>query len=146
MKGDFFLKSVDQSNLEELNWVRSQIGLESKNLDHFAPNSGNNSWIIYSFIPSVPIGIITMVPFQGTEREIGFVLLPAHRGKGVLSSLLPDLVKSLGLELYAETGEKNNAAIRVLEKCGFQPTHAIHKYHGTPSGETVRTVAYRYRA
>lgn len=61
---------------------------------------------------------------QGESAEIGFMLLPKywHQGYGteVVNSLI-DKARAMNLkELTATTDERNRAAIRLLEKCGFQ--------------------------
>lgn len=61
---------------------------------------------------------------QGESAEIGFMLLPRywHQGYGteVVNSLI-DKARAMKIkELTATTDERNRAAIRLLEKCGFQ--------------------------
>ncbi len=132
------LAVFDQNLLDRLNALRQSLGFMPIN------EYKNSSWLIVENKSKTDIGYIRVVPFSDNEREIGFVLLPEFRGKGVMSSVLPDFVKRLNESLYTETSDENKAAIKLLRKSGFMPTKAEHEFHTTPSGESVRTVAFRY--
>ena len=142
-KKSYSLILVTEKNLDQLNIFRNDLELDSRTLDYFK-NDENRVWMIVESGEQKALGIITIVPSQDEEKEIGFVLLPQERGKGILSTILPDFIKYLGLPLYAETSVGNHSAIRLLEKCGFQLTKTKHGYHQTAYGETVKSVAYRY--
>ena len=61
---------------------------------------------------------------QGASAEIGFMLLPKYWRQGygteVVNSLIDKAQAMKIKELTATTDERNRAAIRLLEKCGFQ--------------------------
>lgn len=109
------------------------------------PEFDKTAWLIVDRRSETDIGHIRVVRDEDYEKEIGFVLLPAFRGQGVMSSVLPDFVKKLNENLYAETSDENEAAIKLLIKSGFVPTRAKHEFHTIHGqiGQNVRTVAFR---
>jgi RimJ/RimL family protein N-acetyltransferase len=102
-------------------------------------------WLIVDRKTNEDLGAISLQPFgEDGAKQIGFVIKPDARGKGVLSSVLPAFVKCLGLELYSETDERDRAGIRVLEKCGFQSCVPAHAQHKSITGEKVRSAGFRF--
>ncbi len=138
----YFTQAVlDQSLFDRLNKLRRKLGFEP--IDRTS-NFENSVWIILDNKSKTDLGYIRIVPHSDNDREIGFVLLPDFRGQKVMSHVLPDFVKDLNEHLYSETSEENEAAIKILMKSGFVPTEAKTEFHTTPSGQQVRTIAFRY--
>lgn len=70
------------------------------------------------------IGLVSATPSQAREIELGYVVAPAARGKGIASEAAKALVETVfGLtnadRILANARAINPASRRVLEKCGF---------------------------
>jgi RimJ/RimL family protein N-acetyltransferase len=72
-----------------------------------------------------PLGMIALGP-PGARVEVGYAVREVHRGAGVASRALAQVVKlafadAHTVELYARTRPSSAASIRVLQKNGFAP-------------------------
>ena len=78
------------------------------------------------FLQNRLIGFIHEVFIKDNEIELGYVIDPAHKGKGYASEALAASVKALFEKRYkavtAGAFEENPASLRVMEKCGMKPT------------------------
>lgn len=90
-------------------------------------DSGNGvNWAIVDNATGTPLGTIGYYRgFANARGEMGFILLPAFEGKGLMSAALK-LVVQFGQEvlqldsIIAVTKPSNERAIRLLEKNGFE--------------------------
>lgn len=138
------VERVTKENFADFNRIRELVGASAKTWDQFERDKWN-SWLIKKVgRTDRPVGMINIVPFQDKEQEIGFVLVPDKRGKGLLGSILGPFVATLSTPLYSETSEGNASAMRVLEKAGFHRCDPVHKTHVDPTGEEVVTAAFRF--
>lgn len=72
------------------------------------------------------VGIVDLINFspKHCRAEIGMVLMPSHRGKGLGETILQELAQYAKTilhlhQLYAVIGEDNIPAIRLFTKVGF---------------------------
>ena len=71
------------------------------------------------------------------EPNIGYWLGRAHWGQGIASAALAQfLTKIEARPVYAHVAKHNFASIRVLRKCGFQPSRE-ERCHGSDGEELV---------
>jgi RimJ/RimL family protein N-acetyltransferase len=134
------LSVTNASHTARFNNLRLQLGIAKS-----APiERDKRSWLSVDRCTGDDLGYINVVPFNEDETEIGFMLLPTARRKGVMTTLLPQFVALLRENLYTETSVENAGAINVLEVSGFTRCQPEHPIHVTPYGETVRTLAFRY--
>jgi len=108
-----------------------QIQFESR----LAPWSiSSTHWLslsIYEKINDVFIGIIGLKMDHNSEAqaEIGFLLIPAHHGKGYATEAvvaMQQYAAKLGIQtVIAKVTKGNWASSRVLEKCGFTLERAL---------------------
>ena len=90
-------------------------------------------WYAISFIAKRPV-LCGSVGFKGPPTdegivEIGYSLLPDHRGLGIATEMVEGLVAWAAAQdgvraVEAETMPDNRASIRVLERSGFVPAGA----------------------
>lgn len=79
------------------------------------------------------IGFIMATSLYETCDIIGLVVDPLYRHKLVASNLIDYLITDLGEDLRLMTLEvrtKNEAAIKLYEKFGFEVIHVRKKYYG----------------
>lgn len=96
--------------------------------------TARRQWLMWAIVPFPGprlAGTVGLWNFSATFdcAEIGYELLPAHQGKGILVEVLPRVLRfgfeEMGLrEISAETSPRNARAIRVLERHGFRPEGA----------------------
>lgn len=72
------------------------------------------------------VGIVDLINFspKHCRAEVGMVLMPSHRGKGLGKTILQELAQYAKTilhlhQLYAVIGEDNIPAIRLFTKVGF---------------------------
>lgn len=101
-------------------------------------------WAIVPFPGPRLAGTVYFWNFSATFdcAEIGYELLPAHQGKGILVEVLPRVLRfgfeEMGLrEILAETHLQNTRSVRVLERHGF-------RLDGMADAERCRYVLPRY--
>lgn len=135
----FIVRKVqDIESSKRLARLLLSLGLSSSD------SSVKETWIIECKSEKTDLGYINIATMDDGLREIGFVLLPQFRAKGVLSCVLPAFVKAFGWSLYTETAEDNHAAIRVLLKSGFSKCTPLHPEHSDPYGRVHKTVALSF--
>ena len=83
------------------------------------------------------VGMINEVAADGSEAELGYAILPKHKGRGIATAALSLAMRELAARGFttvkAGAFTENPASIRVMQKCGLKAT-----------GET-ETVSYRGR-
>ena len=72
--------------------------------------------------------------FRNRSAEIGYLMAPAARGKGLgreaVSVLVSYLFKGLGLnKVYAQTAANNNESKKLLESLGFHRDAVLREHH-----------------
>ena len=70
---------------------------------------------------------------EKNKAELGYELLPEHRGKGIMKEALEKVIefgfKELEFKMIpAETNERNDKSIRLLESLGFELTGRAGEY------------------
>lgn len=74
------------------------------------------------------------------EREVTYVIGPAHWGRGLATQALAELVKlEPARPLYGAAVADNAGSLRVMEKCGFTATGRIREF-ARARGEEVDLV------
>lgn len=130
------VKSGDQTILAELLSDRQTIkdsGIQLPDPDNKAAfqwaldtlvKKGNGLWLITERSSKCPAGIMSLVP---TDKglELGYLLGPAFRGRGLMTSAVKLLLEHLGQRtevvlVTASTSPNNLASQRVLQRAGFQ--------------------------
>ena len=80
-----------------------------------------------------PIGFLNDVEIRDSTMELGYVIHPAHQGRGYMTSALNAAIRELTAlgfrELRAGAFCENRASLRVMEKCGMIPTGESEMIH-----------------
>jgi ribosomal-protein-alanine N-acetyltransferase len=143
--GRFVLREINEADAPLIHELRSDketnalIGRVNSNglgdallhIDRIQGNVQRNEsvyWVIcFENSPDL-IGTIGLWNFDisAESAEIGYELLPAFRGRGIMSEILPRVVQ-FGFEqmnlkmITASSSDQNTGSIKLLEKCGFRP-------------------------
>ncbi|KYP14734.1 GNAT family protein [Flavihumibacter sp. CACIAM 22H1] len=106
------------------------------------------SWKIVLQKTLEPIGVITGYYYQPRHQriEIGFWLLPAFQGKGILTQVLPAFIQQLSVlfnlhRIEAQVETANKPCCNVLEKAGFQQEGLLRDYE-LKDGKRVSLFVY----
>lgn len=110
--------------------ARSEAQVHAQ-LDRIAADQARGEtvhWAIEDSSTGVLVGTVGFYRgFPDGAGEVGYVLRPAHRQRGLMTEAVALAVAyafdALGLEaVVAHTDASNRASIAVLERCGFVPT------------------------
>jgi ribosomal-protein-alanine N-acetyltransferase len=105
-------------------------------------------WKIVDRETQQPLGVLTAYLYQLAHQriEIGFWLIPAAQGKGIIHEVLPSFIAQLRrlfnlhrIEAMVETG--NEASCRVLEKAGFEREGILRDYE-IKNGKRISLIVY----
>ncbi len=142
----FMLREINDADASLIHELRSDqktnalIGRENSNgigdavlfIDRIKSNVRQNEsvyWVICFNNTSDLIGTIGMwnIDISTQTGEIGYELLPRFRGQGIMSEVLPRVLQFAfeQMELnriIAFCSDRNDASIKLLEKCGFTLT------------------------
>ena len=85
---------------------------------------GFGNWAIIDKETQAFLGVCGLLQRASmTFPELGYALLPEHRGQGIVQAVIPEVLKWAKLrnmnELFALTTPDNDASIHILKKVGF---------------------------
>lgn len=67
------------------------------------------------------VGLIAIFPREDDWQELGYLLVPAVRGQGLMKCAVKSLIAQLKpRKLMAETSRKNAASMAILKAAGFE--------------------------
>ncbi|GAA1662758.1 GNAT family N-acetyltransferase [Fodinicola feengrottensis] len=93
---------------------------------HWAKIRANDSNILRTVVVADAVAGNVVSWEQDGQRLIGYWIGRSFWGKGVATAALTQYVEELSQRpLYAHVAASNTGSVRVLEKCGFQPTGEI---------------------
>ena len=98
-------------------------------------------------INDAPAGFLNDVEITGKQIELGYVIHPAHQGRGYMTKALNIAISELFQRGFTEviTGafEENRASLRVMEKCGMRKLEKTDEI--AYRGRTHRCIYYSRR-
>lgn len=81
--------------------------------------------VVGMFVDGTLVGFMNDTRIEGGEIELGYVVDPAHQGKGYATEALKGMIEALfdrGFDtVMCGAFEENAASLRVMEKAGMSP-------------------------
>jgi len=93
-------------------------------------------------------GAIGLNGLSGSEMEVGFWLLPEFQRRGIVASILPDILRDAGeifgvRSVIAFVEEEHASSAKVLERVGFRCAH-VQPNAEIKDGYPITLLTYRY--
>jgi RimJ/RimL family protein N-acetyltransferase len=109
------------------NWLaRYEAGRRDGTAEGFAAVDGDGTFLGLALAPDIDV--------EGRQLELGYIVAPTARGRGVATAILRQLTRwafaeagAMRAYLLIETG--NAASLRVAERCGYVQEGVMRSVH-----------------